>query len=125
MALDKDDIKQLIAILQKGLVDDQDDKQETIEEEPKPKKNKIKTKQRKVQTNSKKEFLNMGIAHLHKEDRAIDKALSKFPPTPRRRAFRTIDVTCRSCGKKETINPSLLYDSADRYKCNTCCSSPG
>lgn len=116
MALDKEDIKQLIAILQKGLSDDESS------DEPKPKSRKRKTKQ---PTQSNNKFIEMGFDRLHKEDIEIDKMLKKGPPTPRRRKLSQIEVRCRVCGRKETINPSLLYESPDRYKCNKCCSSPG
>lgn len=123
MALNSDDIKQLIAILQKGLVDEDDSK----ERSNKNKTNNIRTKKTKSisQSNAENKFISMGFNNLHKDDVAIDKALSKHPPTPRNRKFKQIEVRCRLCGKKETINPSLLYESTDRYKCNKCCSSPG
>lgn len=131
MALDKDDIKALIAILQKGLQDDEPDEQK---DKPKTQVKKNGPKQRKTKVGSKNtesdyaenKFLSMGVAHLHKEDTAIDKILSKNSSrTPRTRRFTTINVTCRSCGKKESINPALLYDTPDRYKCNTCSTSAG
>jgi hypothetical protein len=123
MPLDNDDIKQLIAILQKGLVEDNEPK----EPSNKNKTNNISTKKTKSisQSNTENKFISMGFDSLHKEDVAIDKVLNKHPPTPRNRKFKQIDVKCRSCGKKETINSSLLYESPDRYKCNKCCSSPG
>ena len=70
-------------------------------------------------------FESMMEARLHKEDIEVDKKLSVNPPTPRLRKFQYINVTCRVCGKKESISPSLLTDSADRYKCNKCSASPG
>lgn len=116
MGLDKEDIKQLIAILQKGLSDD-DNLDVNTEEKP---------VQRKQQTNSREnKFLTLGLDNLHKEDIAIDKVLNQKPPTPRRKAINLIDVQCRVCGKKDKINPGILHDSPDRYKCNKCCSSPG
>lgn len=127
MGLDNDDIKALIAILQKGLVDDdiKQDTENTSNTKSTKKMNSIKTKKTKVKYDTNNRFLEMGFDRLHKEDIAIDKALSKNPPTPRTRKFATIKVQCRVCGKKESINPSLLYESPDRYKCNKCCSSPG
>lgn len=121
MALDKDDIKQLIAILQKGLSDD------TVEEEQtKPKKNNIKTKKTRVaKDDGNNKFISLGFDKLHREDIAIDKLLKKNPPTARSRKIRILDVKCRVCGKSEKINASLLHESPDRYKCNKCCSSPG
>lgn len=115
MGLDKDDIKQLIAILQKGLSEDDDN----FESSAKPRKRKS-TKQ-----SSNNKFLEMGLSNAHKDDVAIDKLLKKYPRTPRRPKIKMINVNCRVCGKKESINPSLLTESPDRYKCNKCCSSPG
>lgn len=117
MALDKDDIKQLIAILQKGLSDEPDNTTDS------PTTKKRKTKKTTTKTNNK--FVEMGFDRLHKDDIAIDKALKKGPPTPRRRRLDQLDVRCRVCGKTEKINSSLLFESPDRYKCNRCCSSPG
>lgn len=119
MGLDKDDIKQLIAILQKGLQEDSSDN------EPIKKQNNIKTKKSKVTNNNNNKFVLLGFDKLHKEDIVIDKALKKNPPTPRRKSVNIIDVKCRVCGKSEKINASLLYESPDRYKCNKCSSSPG
>lgn len=125
MPLNNDDIKQLISILQKGLLP------ETSNIDDKPttksvKKSKIKTKKTKtVNSDTGNKFVSLGFHNLHKEDIAIDRALNKNPPTPRNRQFQTINVQCRVCGRKESINPSLLYESPDRYKCNRCSSSPG
>jgi hypothetical protein len=132
MGLDKEDIKQLIQILQKGLVSDDSDQ----DQEPPPttkttKKNntnrnsKIKNKKETITNFEENKFLSMGVHNLHKEDVVIDKALRKNPPTPRSRTFKKLEVRCRLCGKSESINPSLLYEAPDRYKCNKCCSSPG
>lgn len=126
MGLDKDDIKALIAILQKGL--DDNDNNENIESTKTTKKynkNNIKTKKTKVGSNTTNKFVELGFDRLHRDDIAIDKALCKNPPTPRNRKFSVVNVQCRVCGKKESINPALLYESPDRYKCNKCCSSPG
>jgi predicted transcriptional regulator len=130
MALNNEDIKQLIAILQKGLT-----QEENNNDNPEPKtvnnikkhKNNIKTKKTKIvdQENNENKFISMGYHHLHKEDTAIDKILSKNPPSPRNRKFNKTNVRCRVCGKQESINSSILYESPDRYKCNKCCSSPG
>lgn len=125
MALDKEDIKQLIAILQKGLVEDEDS---SVDLPLKKNPNNIKTKKSratKTIQDSENKFISMGFHNLHKEDIAIDKALRKNPPSPRNRKAKFVEVTCRSCGKKEKISHSLLYESSDRYKCNKCCSSPG
>lgn len=132
MALSNDDIQQLITILQKGLSDSQEKptkkksinkkKQNIEQEENTPV---MKTKSVKIKSNNHNQFLTMGVKDLHKEDTKIDKALSKFPPTPRTRKFKPVDVVCRSCGKKDSVSPSLLHDSADRYKCNKCAGSAG
>lgn len=130
MALDNEDIKQLIAILQRGLEPEQDVIQKNEKsKKTTPKKSAIKTKS--VKSNAKNsgeetnKFLTMGVKDLHKDDSEIDKALRKFPPTPRTRQFKPVSVVCRSCGKKESVSPTLLYDSADRYKCNKCSGSAG
>lgn len=127
MPLDENDIKQLIAILQKGLSNDKDKpKQLDIEEDDDEESSVMKTKRVKIKKKqSKNKFLSMGVKDLHKEDVEIDKVLNKNPPTPRTRPFEFVDVVCRSCGKRESISPSLLQDSPSRYKCNKCSSSPG
>lgn len=83
----------------------------------------------KSKISNKRTFVNkfdqMQESRLHKEDVAIDKALSVYGPTPRTRHFDPIDVQCRICGKKDKINPSMLYDAPSRYKCNECSRSPG
>lgn len=125
MGLDNDDIKALIAILQKGLQDDSNNT--STEKKPKNKKpatSKIKSK-KAGSDNSENKFLDMPESKMHKEDVAFDKAVRVSPPSPRNRQFKTVDVTCRSCGKKDSINPVLLVDSVDRYKCNKCSSSAG
>lgn len=118
MPLDNDDIKQLIAILQKGLSDN-----DTVDEPKKNIPNKKKRPNKDKQSENK--FIELGFHNLHKEDIAVDKLLKKGPRTPRNRNFKPIDVKCRVCGRAETINPALLYEAPDRYKCNKCSSSPG
>lgn len=127
MPLDEDDIKQLIAILQKGLSNDKaKSKQQDPEEQDDEDSSVMKTKRVKIKKKqSKNKFLSMGVKDLHKEDVQIDKILNKNPPTPRTRTFESVDVVCRSCGKRESVSPSLLHDSPSRYKCNKCSSSPG
>jgi hypothetical protein len=118
MALNNDDIKQLIAILQKGL--ETEDNQQ-VEDKPKPKPRKkraIKTK-----TNNNK-FENMPEFSMFKQDTEIDKKLNVMPPTERTRQYKPVQVKCRSCGKEEKVNPSLV-ESKERYKCNKCSSSAG
>ena len=124
MALSNDDIKQLIAILQNGLSSDNDDEPQAPKKQKK--KSPLKNKSVKVtESYSDNKFLTMGVKDLHKDDTEIDKALKKFPPTPRTRQFKGIDVVCRSCGKREKVSPLLVHESSDRYKCNKCSSSAG
>lgn len=90
---------------------------------------KIKTKSRKnIQSENKNlinEFERMPEFRMHKDDTKIDKMLSQMPPTARMREFSSVDVVCRVCGKKESVSPSLLFDSPSRYKCNNCSTSAG
>jgi hypothetical protein len=126
MALDNNDIKQLIAILQRGLTNENADEEISVEPQPPKNKNNIKTKKSRVTNdNETNKFLSLGFDKLHKDDNAIDKLLQKNPPTARNRNVKILDVKCRVCGKAEKISASLLHESPDRYKCNKCCSSPG
>jgi hypothetical protein len=121
MGLDNDDIKALIAILQKGLSDD------VQEESSKPKKKTKSTKTKNiksVETVKENKFDDMPEARMHKEDTAIDRKLAKIAPVPRNRPYTPITIQCRVCGKKESICPSLV-ESVERYKCNKCSSSAG
>jgi hypothetical protein len=122
MGLDKDDIKALIAILQKGLSDDID-----IEESPEPKVSRPARK--KVQSTPKKKkiankFENMAEFGMCKEDIEIDRKIKKPPPSPRNRDFEFIKVQCRVCGKKDKVAPALV-ESIERYKCNKCSTGAG
>lgn len=101
--------------------------QPTVVEESEPVyNNNIKTKNRKqIQATSVNKFEKMSEFNMHKDDRVIDEKLSKHPPVARTREFEPITVTCRLCGKKETVNPSLVHDSASRYKCNNCSTQAG
>lgn len=125
MGLDKDDIKALISILQKGLQDD-DDGEEEVSEEPqkstshKPTSSKKNTKKK----STKNLFDSMAESRMHKDDVEIDKKLNKLPPTQRSRNYKPASVKCRVCGKDEKVNPSLI-ESVDRYKCNKCSTSAG
>jgi hypothetical protein len=122
MGLDNDDIKALIAILQKGLVDDDSISSKTTK--PNTKKSRFKNKKAGTD-NSENKFCSMPEKDMHKEDVEFDRAVRKMPPTPRNRQFETIEVVCRSCGKKEQVNPILVHDSVDRYKCNKCSVNAG
>ena len=110
MGLDKDDIKQLIAILQRGLTDDDESDDDSVAELESTSVKKTKPKNKKKYTNL---FDKMSESRMHKDDVEIDKKLSK-----------PINVRCRVCGKTESINPSLV-ESVERYKCNKCSTSSG
>ena len=114
-------IKQMISMLKQMLPEDNN---EAAEQEP-VKQNPIKNRSSRRPQQTENKFDQMMEAHLHKEDIAIDQKLKKFDPTPRVRAFDPINVVCRVCGKKESINPALLQDTVERYKCNNCARSAG
>jgi hypothetical protein len=105
------------------------------EEESVPSVAKQKIKTRSGQKNNKKsttsagssnKFESMSEFSMHKEDSNIDKVLSKLPPVARtREEAEPVDVVCRVCGKKETVSPSLIFDSISRYKCNNCATQSG
>jgi lysyl-tRNA synthetase class I len=123
--LSPEQIKQMIAMLQSMLPSS------TIEQESgavEPLSNTIKTvspSKIKQSQNFVNKFDEMMEAKLHQEDKNIDKVLSVHSPTPRLRKFEPINVVCRVCGKKETVNPSMMSESPSRYKCNNCARSPG
>lgn len=125
MALDNNDIKQLIAILQRGLTQDT----EIVEDISLTKQKKKTTK---PGTNKlikpKKKYLNkfssMNEFNMCKEDVEFDKKIRKPPPSERKPAFEFIKTQCRVCGKQENIVPSLV-DSMERYKCNKCSTGAG
>lgn len=115
-------IQQLINALQALLPKEQETTKTTKH------KNNIKTKRSKSgkqNNDSENKFLSMPEMNMHKSDVKIDKKLSQQPPTPRNRPFKHIDVTCRTCGKKEKVNPKILPESVDRYKCNNCSTNAG
>jgi lysyl-tRNA synthetase class I len=124
--LTPEQITQMIAMLQSMLpqqkepVSSGDHELETIDTSP------IKTKtNRRMPGNFANKFDSMMEAQLHKADTAIDKALSVYGPTPRSRKFEPVSVKCRVCGRTEEINPNLLSEAQERYKCNGCARSPG
>lgn len=84
----------------------------------------IKSKKIKINDHN-NEFEKMAEFRMHKDDCAIDKKLSKHPPVARMRDFDFVDVVCRVCGKKESIAPTLLFDTPSRYKCNNCSTQCG
>lgn len=105
----------------------------TEEQEPSPvtptkQKTKIKTKSRqrkKTEDDFNNKFSSMPEFGMHKEDSSIDKKLSKHPPVARMREFDPVEVTCRVCGRKEIVNPALVFEGAARYKCNNCSTQAG
>ena len=126
MALNNDDIKQLIAILQRGLESEQtteDSEAEPIKAAPKKK-----TSNRTSGSTKKKSFVNkfdrMAEFNMCKEDVEIDKKIRKPPPSERKPPFEYVKVQCRVCGKKEKVAPTLV-ESIERYKCNKCATGAG
>jgi|688.fasta_scaffold75245_2 hypothetical protein len=128
--LSPDQIKQMISMLQAMLTKDtisepNDEPAQSTQQQT----NIIKTvspRQVNKTGNLVNRFDEMMESKLHQEDRAIDQALSVHSPTPRnRRSFDPINVVCRVCGRKDSVNPSMLSDSPSRYKCNSCARSPG
>jgi hypothetical protein len=137
MSLNNEDIKQLIAILQRGLTDDNNTETEPKDKPQKKRKKTVDTeskndtiqddsvlKDKKVRKVAINKFYEMPEFNLHKEDTAFDKKVKKFPPTPRNRSFNYVKVKCRLCGKEEDVSPSLV-ESIERYKCNKCCTMSG
>ena len=120
--LDPDQIKGLISLLQ-GLLPNEVNSGTTKKGSSK-KTNTVRSNNKNNKIKSSNKFDQMAEFRMHKEDVAVDKKLSKFPPVPRTRQFMPIEVICRVCGKKEKVNPGVV-ESIDRYKCNKCCSSNG
>jgi hypothetical protein len=125
MALDNDDIQQLITLLQKLVVNSSDN---STDEPVVKKTRKPKTKNKNTSQPTKKKFINkfndMPEMNMFKEDVAIDKKLQKGPPTPRNRPFSFVKVQCRVCGKSDEV-PETLVETIDRYKCNKCATGAG
>lgn len=127
MALNNDDIKQLIAILQRGL--STDDAEESVSDEPsqpvkKTRQNKTAPKASKPKKKYLNKFNNMPEFNMCKEDVEIDKKIRKPPPSERKPPFNFVKVQCRLCGKKEKVAPTLV-ESIERYKCNKCATGAG
>lgn len=134
-------IKNLILLLQSMLPDTEDrtpiankkskkksikSQDQEIEETPSNFNTKIKTKnKRSPQPSTVNKFEKMSEFSMHKDDREIDKKLSKHPPVARTRDFEPISVVCRICGKKEDVSPALVYEGPSRYKCNNCSTQAG
>jgi hypothetical protein len=123
MALEKEDIMALIAILQKGLEEDEP-KQKAKRTRSQKTTSKRKSSIAKQEKQNVNKFLLMPEKDMHKTDIAIDRKLSVVPPTDRTRQYNPVSVKCRVCGKEEKVNPRYL-DSKDRYKCNKCSTSAG
>lgn len=123
--LTPEQIHQMIGMLKSMLPNhqsqDEDNSQEKIVSDT-PIKNRP---SKKISGTFSNKFDQMMEAKLHKEDTEIDKALSVYGPTPRQRKFEPVKVLCRLCGKSEMVNPAVLSESKDRYKCNACSRSPG
>ena len=123
--LTPEQIHQMIGMLKSMLPNqqsqDEDNSQEKIVSDT-PIKNRP---SKKISGTFSNKFDQMMEAKLHKEDTEIDKALSVYGPTPRQRKFEPVKVLCRLCGKAEMVNPAVLSESKDRYKCNACSRSPG
>lgn len=116
MALDENDIKQLIAILQKGLSDNTETPtKKTNRRSPKTKTSKPKTKNK---------FDDMPEFNMCKEDLDFDRKVKKPIPSARVRSYEPIKVRCRVCGKDEKVAPDLI-ESIERYKCNKCSTGAG
>lgn len=125
MALEKEDIMALIAILQKGLVEEDEDASETPPATNSKRRSSTK-KKTTTKSKSKNLFDSMSERNLHKKDSTIDKKLwGNNAPTERSRSYSELSVRCRICGKEEKVS-SALVDSPDRYRCNRCsCGSAG
>lgn len=127
--LSPEQIKQMISMLQSMLPQNTISEEENEQTRAENNTSNIKTASPKKVNNKNKAFINkfdeMMESRLHQEDKAIDKILSVHSPTPRVRSFEPINVVCRVCGKKDSINPNILSESPSRYKCNNCARSPG
>lgn len=123
MALEKEDIMALIAILQKGLTDDEEPAKKTSKS---PKRSSAKTpaKNKKAESSSNL-FDQMSEKDMHKKDTEIDKKLwGAKAPTQRRKDSGLTEATCRVCNKTEKVS-AVLLEGKDRYKCNKCSTSGG
>jgi hypothetical protein len=123
ISLNPQQIQQMIQMLQ-SMLPPQETKAETNDHEAvtNPTNNNIKAND---VSRSRNKFDDMPERRMHKEDVEVDKKLATQPPVPRARKFNLIKVSCRVCGKKEEVNPVLITDSLDRYKCNRCSGTAG
>lgn len=132
MSNKKETIEQIVDLL-RSLVDDEPETEEVKPAKKKAAKKKTTRKKSSTartkktattKTTSGNKFDSMPERNMFRDDVAIDKKLNVQPPSPRTRQYSTINVTCRSCGKAESLNPALVHD-ATRYKCNTCSQAGG
>jgi hypothetical protein len=123
--LDPHQIQQMILMLQAMLPKQEES---VSEKDSKTKKKAPRTNNKSkasISKSSNNKFDEMMEKRMHKEDVEIDKKLIVQPPVPRSRPFNLVSATCRVCGKKENVNPVLITDSLDRYKCNKCSGAAG
>jgi lysyl-tRNA synthetase class I len=123
--LTPEQIHQMIGMLKSMLPDQQAQDEDNSQEKPVSETSIKNRPSKKISGTFSNKFDQMMEAKLHKEDTEIDKALSVYGPTPRQRKFEPVKVLCRLCGKSEMVNPAVLSESKDRYKCNACSRSPG
>lgn len=124
MSNKKEVIQEIIHLLS-SLIEDEPEVTEETKPKPKRKRNTGTRKKPVTKTNVREnKFESMDIRKMHKDDVKIDKLLNQQPPCPRTRTHTTIDVCCRSCGKRESVSPILVSEKS-RYKCNTCATSEG
>lgn len=121
-------IKQLISVLSSLLPKETENKEDIKKTDIKEEDDFVsrkKKKRKKYEHDEPNLFLSMNEKDMHKSDSEIDKKLSVYPPTKRSRKSNVCSVKCRVCGTEEKISSSLLFDSANRYKCNKCSRSEG
>ena len=121
--LSENQIKQMIAML-KGMLPDESDSPAESANQTEPE-GPIRTRSSRRPQFTENKFESMPERNLHRADIEIDKKLNKYGPTPRTRKFQTVKVTCRVCHKTEEVNPAILTDTPERYKCNACSRSAG
>jgi hypothetical protein len=132
--LDPQQIQQMIQLLQAMLPtagsspttsEGTSDSASSTKRKPRKKTANTATHHIKAKPERENKFDQMAELHMHREDIAVDKKLAIQPPVPRARKFRMLKATCRVCGRTEDINPVLITDSIDRYKCNKCSAGAG
>jgi hypothetical protein len=125
--LSPDQIKAMINMLQTMLNSQSSNQDQNDAEEPDNQVDVLNTKRVKSNRSVTRQnkFTNMPEMNMHKDDVAIDKKLKVQPPVPRARPFKLLKVVCRVCGRNDEINPALLVESPNRYKCNNCSTSAG